>query len=66
MYTDRNLAHNDLLQQQKQLSNIKTLHLNAKRKAFGHSVLKVSIIIRFWIFQIISVKSSSLEIRGHY
>lgn len=32
MYTDRNLAQNDLLQQQNQLSNFKTLHMNAKIK----------------------------------
>lgn len=65
MYTDRNLAQNDLLKQQNQLSNIKTLHMNAKTEAFG---LKISIIIlySFWMFQIVSVKSSSLDIRGHY
>lgn len=68
MYTDRNLAQNDLLKQQNHLSNIKTLHMNAKTEAFGHSVLKISIIIlySFWMFQIVSVKSSSLDIRGHY
>lgn len=68
MYTNRNLAQNDLLKQQNYLSNIKTLHMNAKTKAFGHSVLQVSIIIlySFWMFQIAFLKSSSLEIRGHY
>lgn len=47
MHTDRNLAQNDLLQQQNQLSNLKTLHKNAKKKAFGHSVLKISITILY-------------------
>lgn len=65
MYTDRNLSQNDLLQQQNQVMNAK---MNAKIKAFGHPVFKISISIlySFWIFQIVSVKCSSLEIRGHY